>query len=421
MLLKEFLEIYEAHEKGEILQLPKPRPYRDYVSWLRQQDTAAAERFWRQRLAGITAPTPLGIDRASNTTPESEMLCAQQNRTLTEATTSALQKLARQHQLTLGTLIQGAWALLLSHYSSEQEVVFGVTSSGRPPTLAKVETMIGLFINTLPMRIQVTPGATLLSWLHEMQVQQIEQWDYVYTPLVDVQGWSSISRGVSLFESIVVIENYPVDAVVDEHKSPFSIRDVRMAVEQREYPLVIAAAPGRMLKLHIGYRCDRFEATTIERVHTHLQTLLEAMVANPNQLLANFPVLPIPERDQILHEWNTTRVAYPQKLSLSQRFEAQVERAPDTIAVVFEDQCISYQMLNERANQLAHYLQQLGVQPETAVGVCMERSLEMVIALQGISKPVVCMCHLIRAIHKNDSHLCSRMPRYQSYSPNNVF
>src|SRR5205085_5133042 len=159
LLLDEVFLCYEAYCRGEVPRLSERRPYRDYITWLQQKDLAGAEAFWRRTLRGFSAPTPLRIDHAAVDGPTSDEDYAEQRAEFTAETTEALQSFARQHRLTLNTLFQGAWALLLSCYSGEEEVVFGATVSGRPLDLRGSQAMIGLFINTLPVRVRVEPQA----------------------------------------------------------------------------------------------------------------------------------------------------------------------------------------------------------------------------------------------------------------------
>ncbi|WP_460207482.1 amino acid adenylation domain-containing protein [Scytonema sp. NUACC21] len=385
LVLKDVFAFYQAFSLKQDLYHKHSRPYRDYIAWLQQQDLTQAEAFWRHTLKGFTAPTPLGIDRALDSTSSLEEPHSEQLLQLSIAVTSELQSFARQHQLTLNTLIQGAWALLLSRYSSQEDVVFGATFSGRPAALAEVESMVGLFINTLPVRVMVSPTTELLSWLGQLQAQLLELRSYEYSPLVQVQGWSDVPRGLPLFESIVVFENYPVDASLREEGGSLEIRNVG-AVEQTNYPLTLAAAPGKQLSLHLSYDCRRFDATTITRMLGHLETLLCGIVTNPEQRLSDLPILTPAERLTLLEEWNCTEVDYPKDLCIHQLFEATVQRTPDAVAIVFEDQILSYCELNRRANQLAHYLRCQGVGPDVLVGICVERSVEMVVGLLGILK-----------------------------------
>jgi len=385
LVFKEVFAFYEAFRRGQNLHLKPCRPYQDYIAWLQQQDLTKTEAFWRQILQGFTAPTPLGVDKASEGLSRQGESYAEQQLQLSAATTAALQSLARQHQLTLNTLVQGAWTLLLSRYSGQEDVVFGATVSGRPAALAGVESMVGLFINTLPVRVQVSPTAYLLPWLKQLQAQQVELRQYEYSSLIQVQGWSEVPRGLPLFESIVVFENYPLDASLRESGSSLELCNIQ-SVELTNYPLTVVAWPGQELLLQIGYDCHRFDAATITRMLGHLQTLLEGIVAHPEQQLEDLPLLTQFERQQLQVEWNETQADYPQDKCIHQLFEAQVEQTPEAVAVMFEGQQLTYRELNCRANQVAHHLCSLGVGPDTLVGICVERSLEIAVGLLAILK-----------------------------------
>jgi non-ribosomal peptide synthetase component F len=385
LVLKEVFAFYEACCQGQDLHLKRSRPYRDYIAWLQEQDLTVAEAFWRQALSGLSAPTPLSVDQALGSLSSEVESYDEQEIQLSVAATAALDSLARGHQLTVNTLVQGAWAILLSRYSGQEDVVFGATVSGRPADLAGVESMVGLFINTLAIRVQVSPQAFVFDWLQQFQAQLVELRQYEYSPLVEVQGWSDVPRGVPLFESIVVFENYPVDASLQKQGGSLEFRKVR-GFERTNYPLTLVAWPGAQLSLQLSYDCRRFDAATISRMLRHLQTLLEGIVANPGQRLKNLSLLTQQERHTLLVEWNDTQVDYPKDVCIHQLFEAQVKRTPDAVAVVFEDQQLTYRELNRRANQVAHHLRSLDVDPDSLVGICVERSLEMVIGLLGILK-----------------------------------
>ncbi|PSB30557.1 non-ribosomal peptide synthetase [Chlorogloea sp. CCALA 695] len=349
------------------------RPYADYINWLQQQDLSQAETFWRKTLQGFTAPTPLKLGKSTGYSNHSLKLSA--------ATTAALQSIARQHRLTLNTLLQGAWAILLARYSGEEDIVFGATSSGRPPTLVGSESMVGLFINTLPVRVQVSGKALLIPWLQQLQARQVEAQQYEYSPLVQVQAWSDVPRDVPLFESILVFENYPVDAGLQQWATEMQVHQIQ-SVESTNYAIALKAGVSNELSLEI--LSDR-PSTPIQRMLGHLQTLLEGMVANPQSAIASLPLLTTAEQQQLL-EWNNTQTDYPQDKCIQQLFENQAAQTPDAIAVVFADQYLTYQQLNSRANQLTHYLQKLNVGLEVPVAICLERSLEMVIGILAILK-----------------------------------
>lgn len=348
------------------------RPYADYINWLQQQNLAQAETFWRKTLKGFTAPTQLKLKKAAS--------YSNQSLKLSKATTNALQSIARQHKLTLNTILQGAWAILLARYSSEQDIVFGATSSGRPPTLVGSESMVGLFINTLPVRVQVYGNELLIPWLQQLQARQVEAQQYEYSPLMQVQAWSDVPRDVPLFESILVFENYPVDASLQQWATQMQVHQIR-SVESTNYAIALKAGVSTELSLEI--LSDR-SSTTIERMLGHLQTLLEGIVANPQSAVASLPLLTAIEQQQLL-DWHNTH-NYPQDKSIQQLFAAQAAQTPDAIAVVCADQLLTYQQLNSRANQLARYLQKFHVGLEIPVAICLERSLEMVIGILAILK-----------------------------------
>lgn len=384
LVFKDVVEHYQALCQGQDLPLAPSRTYGDYIAWLQQQDLSKAEKFWRQALNGIQAPTPL-ISLKVDISPDQKEEYDEQQIKLSAETTTALQSLARQHQLTLNTLVQGAWALLLGRYSGESDVVYGNTVSGRPIDLVGAESMVGLFINTLPVRVTIDVEQSLLTWLQQLQTQLVEMRQYEYSPLVEVQGWSEVPRGVPLFESLVVFENYPVDRAVLEGQTNLEIQ-INSAFDNTNYPLTVTVVPGAELAIAISYDCRRFDEATITRMLGHFQSLLQGMATAPEVPLKDLPMLTTAEKHQLLMEWNNTWAEYPQDKCIHQLFEAQVKRTPDAVAVVFEDKQLTYRQLNQQANQLAHYLQKLGMEPEVLVGICLERSLEMVVALLGVLK-----------------------------------
>jgi non-ribosomal peptide synthetase component F len=279
--LQDVFAAYAAISQGQNSSLTSRRPYRDYITWLQQQNLSSAEAFWRELLKGFTAPTPLGTNRATGTAADSERRYDTQTIEIPAATTAALQSVAQQHQLTLNTLIQGSWALLLTHYSGERDIVFGATSSGRPTNLAGAEFMVGLFINTLPVRVQISPQEFLIPWIEQIQTQQIEARQYDYSPLVQVQKWSDVPQGMSLFESVVVFENYPINSSSEKQNNNLEIRNVRFAITNG-YPLTLRAVPKRELSLQILYDRSYFDADTITQRLGQLQALLNKIAIAPN-------------------------------------------------------------------------------------------------------------------------------------------
>lgn len=382
-ILNEVFEIYEGLCRGEPLRLDTPRPYRDYIAWLQQQDPSAATAYWKHYLEGFTAPTLLPI--SSRLTRQSQRGFASQHQALPAELTGKLQQLARTYRLTLNTLVQGAWALLLSRYCEEDDVVFGTTVSGRPPELAGVEQMVGLFINTLPVRVRIQEERNVMEWLQQLQSEQVEQRQYEYSQLAEIHGWSEVARGVPLFESLVVFENYPVKNPSPERRGNLEIRRAH-AFERAENPIEVVAWLASELWLQIDYDSERIEAGFVTRLLSHLQTLLQGIAAAPHSRLSELPLLTDPELQQLLYEWNDTAAPFPHDQCLHQLFESQVKRTPESTALVFENEQFSYRELNRRANQLAHYLREKGAGPEVLIGLLFERSWEMVVALLATLK-----------------------------------
>ncbi|MFG6107743.1 amino acid adenylation domain-containing protein [Leptothoe sp. EHU-05/26/07-4] len=385
-LIESVLSCYEAICKGTRSVLPTVRPYRDYIAWLQRQDRAQAKIFWQGQLAGFEAPTPLGIDQASTSSRQTGKRAVEAHQTLPSSLTAALKTLAQQHRFTLYTLLQGAWALLLSHYSGESDVVFGTTVSGRTPDIEGIESMIGLFINTLPVRTQVSDDTVLLDWLAQLQTQQVEREHYAATALVDIQGYSEVHRELPLFESLLVFENYPVDAALQDKQTGGLVLKELVFFEQTNYPLALIATPAPEFSLRVSYDPERFDAISIEKLLSHLHYLLASMVDNPTGQLGELTLLSESERQQIVVGWNQTRRAYPTDGCVHHWVENQVRQTPDAIALCYEEQQLTYHELNTQANQLAHYLQSLGVGPEVPVGICVQRSLKMAVGVLAILK-----------------------------------
>jgi amino acid adenylation domain-containing protein/non-ribosomal peptide synthase protein (TIGR01720 family) len=383
IVLREVFALYDAYAVGKEARLERVRPYGDYIAWIGAQDTAKTEAFWRAQLKGFREPTPLGIEKAALPGEIEEF--EEQRFVLPEAISGKLASFGRQHQLTMSTVVQGAWALLLARYSGEDDVLFGATVSGRSAPVTGVDRMVGLFINTLAVRVAVDREAHALAWLKALQEQQAELREYEHTPLVHVQGWSEMPRGTPLFESLVVFENYPVEESLKQGVRGLEILDAR-TTERPPYPLTVLAAFRRTLLVRVAYDRRRFDAPAVERLLGHLRALLEGIAAHPDVRLGELGILSADERQELIHGLNDTDFTQPPAACLSDVFEAQVDATPDAIALVFEEKMLTYRELDRRANQLARALVKRGVGPEVLVGVCLDRSLEMVVALYGVLK-----------------------------------
>lgn len=382
IILGEVFTLYDAFDQNREIHLAPPRPFSDYIEWLQKQDMEKARAFWRKKLAGITAPTPLVIDyqavKAAGSYKKERML-------LSPELSRQLQQLVRDYKLTLNTLIQGAWGILLHKYSGENDILFGATVSGRPTEIPGVEQMVGLFINTLPVRVPIKPEMRLIDLLQNLLLDQAEARQFEYTPLVEVQGVSEVPRELPLFNSIIVFENYPVSDSLKQRQSALNISEVE-TFERTNYPITLVASPGQVLAIDVAYESRRFPESGIQRLLQHLSTILQSFAADPNGTIGGLQLLTSEERKQLLVQWNLTEKEYPAEDTLQTWFEKIVRQSPDHAALFCDGQTLTYQKLNQRANQLAHYLRDLGVGHETLVGISLSRSPEMIISLLAVLK-----------------------------------
>jgi amino acid adenylation domain-containing protein len=386
LVLADVDHAYEALRRGKVPELAPSPPYRNYISWLQQQSLSQAEAFWKETLRGYSNPVPLPLECSQHVFSAEQVAYDEVHAYISATTTTALQVRAQQHALTLNTIVQGIWALLLSRYSREHDIVFGVTVSGRPPELSGVESMVGLFINTLPLRVSITPEAGFFYWLQELQAHQVEVSQYEYSSLLDIHKWSDVPGDLPLFESILVFENYPLEDSIQKMAGSLNTLGIRN-FEQTNYPLTLVVfQENKQLSLRISYDCNRFEARAITHLVDHLRNMLETIAVHPELRVTDLLELSEAEKRQILHDWNATEAPYPDGLLITDLVTEEARKRPEAVALVYEDCSMSYEELEVRSNQLAHYLHSLGVRAETLVGLCLERSMALIIGLLAILK-----------------------------------
>ncbi len=382
ILFHEVAASYEALCRGQSPRLEPARPFRDYIAW--QQQQAEAEAFWRATLNGFTTPTPLGLARPSRSASHRESGSNEVNLHLSRQETATLQAFARQHHVTLNTVVQGAWALLLSRYSGEDDVVYGSAISARPPAMPGIETMVGLFLSTVPIRVHVAPTQSVMAFLRQFQQQHVAVSPYAYSSLVQIQGWSDVPRRMALFDSVMVFENYPEDALRGAG-GRFAISR-EWSWQRTNYPLTVVVVSGQELHLSMAFEPTYFETDDIKRMLQHLRAILAGMVRAPESCLGAVPLLTEAAWQEQVVVWNATAAPYPREHTVHTLVETQAARRPDAAAITYAGRWLTYAELNRRANGVAWSLQTLGVGPDVRVGLCVERSLEMVVGLLGILK-----------------------------------
>ena len=382
VVLREVFAFYDAAITGQVLDLPAPRPYREYIEFLRQLDLAPAEAYWRSHLSGFTAPTPLVVDRPA-TDGGPPVIQGVSERRLSLETTAALREFAASRGVTLNTLLQTAWATLLHRYSGETDVVFGTTRACRHWALSDADEIVGLFINTVPLRVRVGPARSLDELLKDVRAQQIGLREHEHTPLVSVQGWSEVPRGRGLFDSIVVYDNHTLDTTL----RALSVSDSNLEFSyhgQTNFPLTLIAYGDDEMLIRIENDRRHVEDEPTSRMLGHLVTLLTAMPDHGERKLNELPLLTAEEQAAL--ESAAAVSSFPADRCLHERFEGRARIAPERVAVVCEGESLTYGELDRRANALALKLRSLGVEPGVLVGLRTERSLELVVAILGILK-----------------------------------
>ena len=375
LVLRDLFAVYEGRELP-----PAPKLYQDYIDWRAGENFATSRRFWQQQLGDFTATTPIDFGPQAGT-PDAETWDNAETVASAEVVQS-LKTFAKQHNVTLHTLIQGAWALLLHHYSREEDVVFASTRACRH-WHPDAGDMVGLFINTVPVRAQLDAQTDVVTFLQQLRQQQIVLREYEQTSLADIQRWSELKAGESLFDSLVVFDSATLNERLQALGGKWATREFDYH-GQTNFPLTLMAYGGEQLLLRLEHDPKRFSAETANRILGHLRTLLTNLPHYGATPALQIPYLTDSEQAQFDH-WNSTQKEPPSWL-VHNRIALQAKRTPHRVALRFGFTELTYREVDRQSNQMAHYLQQLGVASGTLVAMYVERSAEMVIAMLGILK-----------------------------------
>jgi amino acid adenylation domain-containing protein len=378
----EAVSYYCALRAGTEPAIEAPRRYRDYIAWVQRQDLGRAESFWREALRGFDEATPLPYDGTGSGGESWDY--GRETGWIPSAETEALAALARgcqPAQLTLNTLVQGAWGTLLGRATGRSDVVFGSVVSGRPPEVDGIESVVGFFINVLPVRVRVG-GEAVLPALAALQSRQIEQRDYEYCPLESVQAWSELPRGAPLIESLLVFQNFPLNPL-----GAASLPGIRILGSQvrgaTHYPVTLYVAPrDGGLDLRLDYHRSRLGAEPARRLLGQLRSVLAGFVSRPAARLDEMPLVTAAERSELIAQ-GAGPAALAAGVCVHRLVFEQAGRTPEAPAVEMGERSLTYRELTERAGLLARRLRRMGVGPESLVGLCVERSPEMVIGMLG--------------------------------------
>nr|WP_244486973.1 non-ribosomal peptide synthetase [Burkholderia plantarii] len=373
-----------------------PPRYRRFIGWLAAQPREASDAWWRDQTARLDGPTLLARSLPAPAAGAAQLARHGIVRLVCDAARSArLAAFAKARRATLNTLVQAAWLLLLQRYTGQRSVSCGATVAGRPDALPGAEQMLGLFINTIPVIGAPLPSMRVSDWLATVQRDGVAAREHEHLPLVEIQRSAGIDGGQPLFDTLVVFENYPVDAILDE-ASPHGLRFSGLRNEDRtSYPLTLSVTHGRpsraatagqadVLDIEFAYASDRFAPAQVERLAAQLGALLDAFAADPEARLGALDPLPAAERAR-LAQWG--RGAETGALPpVHRRIAAQAARRPEAVALVHGGDSLDYGTLEARANRVAHALRAAGVGPDVRVGIAIERSLGMIVAILGVLK-----------------------------------
>ncbi|HET7096249.1 MAG TPA: amino acid adenylation domain-containing protein [Casimicrobiaceae bacterium] len=385
IVLRDALDVLDALSAGRNAELPAVQPFRAFIEWLGTRDSLAARDYWQRALPRTTTPTALLCRRPQPTGAATLEGYAAREICLSAEATEALSRLARANGLSLNTLLVGAWAQLLSRYSGEDAVSFGVTLALRGAGPATFREMVGPLINTVPIRIELAHDMPLREWLRALRSQWLEMRTHAWASPTRIRQWAAIPPEVPLFSSLVVYEHALLDPALHAERSNWTTRRFGRR-SGASHPLTLVAFGEPRLSLKLVYERALFDSETIGRMLDHVRTLLEGTLDGLDLPLGTQPLLSAAEERRMLVDWNDTGRRFPAAACVHVLFERQVERTPDAVAVEGPDGLLSYRELNDRANQVARYLQRSGVGRGTLVGVCMERTPDVAVAILGILK-----------------------------------
>ncbi|WP_055108260.1 non-ribosomal peptide synthetase [Paenibacillus ihumii] len=382
-LIHELFQIYHSLLHGLPLQLKKVYPYSNYIDWLKKQDKEEALAYWEHYIRGVSGQTVIPhqkpIQHGGHYVLEEQLV------EMDSEITEQLLNLASRNQVTLNIVIQAIWGILLQRYNNADDVMFGSVISGRPPEIEGIEHMMGLFINTIPVRVQDSANQTFTALIKAMQLSALDSEKYGFVSLADIQSRSDVDH--ALFQHIIAFQNFNSAEGPAEDKDASPVRIIGSeAFEQTNYDLTIMVAPGDRIRIKISYNGSLYDRAWIEEVGAHWIMAAQQVAANPDVRLQDLEIVPPAERERLLVDFNRTTASYPSTATIVELFEQTVNSHPNQLAVVSGKDSLTYQQLNDRANQLGAELCKRGLPPKAIVGIIADRSLSMMIGVLAILK-----------------------------------
>ncbi|MEQ8172407.1 MAG: amino acid adenylation domain-containing protein, partial [Candidatus Eremiobacterota bacterium] len=388
LILQEVHRRYECIVNKEIFSMKPVKPFEAYIKWMTEQDREKTADYWKNCLSDFSAATPLTVNNSRLDIHKSIENLKEHIHNISEDFFSECQIFARSMQVTLNAVLHLAWSSVLSCYSGLDDILYGITVSGRPPELSGIEKMIGLFINTIPMRVNLTPHESVIYNLKNIQNTIQESNKFSHISLNKIQSLSGMAPGETLFYSLFAFENYPFDEG-SGHSKAIEMRGLK-SYEKTNYPLNLIIVPGKELSIKFSYDGDCFTEHVIELMTGHVVSALKWITQNSESLLRDMDIVSEKEKALMLKTFNDTYFEVPKEVIIQELIEKTVELNSDKIAVVYKDTKLSYRELNERANQLAHVLRQEGVTRDTRVAILLDRSCHMIVSVLAAVKSGGC-------------------------------
>ncbi|HVI48065.1 MAG TPA: amino acid adenylation domain-containing protein [Chitinophaga sp.] len=382
LLMSTLLKTYLAVAAGKSILSAPPTQFNSYIHWLSTRDTAAATAFWQTYLEGFSSKTTPAQRR--NTSAAYHV--TEDIFTLPDTILSGMQQLSAQYAVTVNSILQAVWGLLLQRYCNTNDVVFGAVTSGRPPEIKDVANVAGLLINTIPVRIKCAGETTFIELVQHLQSSALTADSYSYLPLADVQQLSELKN--ELIDHILVFENFPVDAnlLQQQHGAGASLKINRVKFyEQTHYDLNVIIVPLDKLSMRFNYNSEVFDKAQIHQIVQHIQTLLTAIIRTPAISVKDMPLLSATDVEQ-LNTFNDTAFPSDNHSAIHRLFEVQAMQSPEAIAIVHDGEEISYAELNHQANRIAAWLSAYGTQKEDVVAIIANRSIRMIAGVLGALK-----------------------------------
>ena len=383
VIMGEFLNAYELLRSGKTVSINEEDRFEDYIRYIDKIDKGEEETYWRTYLKGLHQNTLLPFIGPTAERTKGLGVFETLPLQLDAAKSAAIHSFAQQHRLTVNTIMQGVWAYLLHYYTGNDDIAYGVTVSGRPDDMPGIEQRVGMYINTLPLHSKLQREQGVAEWLQQVQGEQVDSRHFQYTPLQVIQDWSGIKG--DLFDTMLTFENYPVDKLVASKKWSLKVENVQVN-EHTNYPLSILVENAAEISIRFSYNALLLPEDQINSVCQHFENILLQITRQPGMLVSGLDPLSAAEKNELLERFNDTLVPYPANKNLVDLFEDQVLKTPDGVAVIDGRQQLTYQQLNERSNQLAHCLFSKGIKAGSLMPLCMERSIDLVVAILGILK-----------------------------------